>query len=51
METKSLWYKVLVARYDEVGGSVVDGGRGGLVWWNNLNNIRGGGWFGSWSLV
>lgn len=42
MENRSLWYKVLLARYGEVGGSIAEGGRFNSVWWNNLINIRRG---------
>jgi len=42
MESRSLWYKVLVARYGEVGDSIVEGGRFNSVWWNNLITITRG---------
>lgn len=42
MENRSLWYKVLPARYGEVGGNIAEGGRFNSVWWNNLINIRQG---------
>lgn len=40
VENRSFWYKVLVARYGEVVGSIAEGGRFNSVWWNNLINIR-----------
>jgi len=42
VDSRSLWYRVLVARYNDVGESIVDRDKGGPVWWNDLNNIRGG---------
>jgi len=42
MENRSLWYKVLMARYGEVGGSIAEGGRFNSVWWNNLITMRRG---------
>jgi hypothetical protein len=41
-ERESFWYKVLCARFGEVGGRLRFGGRGGSVWWKNLNNVREG---------
>jgi len=38
----SLWYRVLVARYGEVGGCLAEEGRANSVWWNNLINIKSG---------
>jgi len=45
-----LWYRVLVARYGEEGGTIGDEGRLDLVWWNNLSSIRKGDgkWVESW---
>lgn len=42
MENRTLWYKILVARYGEVGGSITEGGMFNSVWWNNLTTIRRG---------
>jgi len=42
VESRSLWYKVLVARYGEVGGSTAEGESFNSVWWNNLITIRQG---------
>ncbi|KEH15507.1 hypothetical protein MTR_0912s0020 [Medicago truncatula] len=46
------WYRVLVARYGEVGGRLEVGGRSCSSWWREVGRIRdgggdyGGGWFG-----
>ena len=46
-----LWYRVLAARYGELGGRLEDGGRSGSCWWREASRIRdrgvGGesGWF------
>jgi len=32
-ENESLWYRVLVAKYGEEGGRLVDGGRSDSAWW------------------
>jgi len=50
-ENMSLWYRVLTARYGEVGGKIAEEGRFNSVWWNNLINVKngvdvgGGSWF------
>jgi hypothetical protein len=51
VEKEGLWYQVLKARYGEVGGRLVEGGRDSSIWWRMLSDIRGGlsvraeGWF------
>ncbi|XP_024636485.1 uncharacterized protein [Medicago truncatula] len=51
VENRSLWYRVLFARYGEVGGKIAEHGRFNSVWWNNLINVKngdgvgGGSWF------
>ena len=44
VDNRSLWYKVLTARYGEVGGIniTVEEWRFNSVWWNNLINIKNG---------
>ena len=42
MEVRSLWYRVLVARYGEVGGCLAKEGKANSVSWNNLINIKSG---------
>ena len=37
-----LWYRVLKARYGEVGGRIREGGRDSSVWWTMLCRIREG---------
>jgi len=52
IENRILWYRVLSARYGEVGGKIAEEGRFNSVWWNNLTNVKngaavgGGRWFG-----
>ena len=41
-ERDRLWYRVLAARYGEVGGRICVGGRLYLVWWKNLSDISEG---------
>jgi len=31
-----LWYRVLAAKYGEVGGRIAEGGRGASAWWEGL---------------
>jgi len=51
VENMSLWFRVLLDRYGEVGGKVAEEGRFNSVWWNNLINVKngagvgGGRWF------
>ncbi|KEH25616.1 hypothetical protein MTR_6g033030 [Medicago truncatula] len=51
LERRSLWYRVLVARYGEEDGRLEVGGRSGSSWWREIAKIRdgldgvGGGWF------
>jgi len=44
VDHESLWYTVLVARYDQEGGRVSEGGWLGSSWWKQILSIcRGGG--------
>jgi len=52
VDREGLWYKVLVDRYDEEDGTVLDGGRRASFWWREVVHLRGssgggvgGGWF------
>ena len=51
VENRSLWYRVLSAKYGEVGSKIVEEGRFNSVWWNSLINVKngagggGGRWF------
>jgi len=42
IDKEGLWYKVLKARYSEVGGRLQEGGRHGSSWWKTLCQIRSG---------
>jgi len=42
VDRESVWHRVLVARYGEVGGRVLAGGRGGSSWWRDISRIRNG---------
>jgi len=50
VENRSLWYRVLVVRYGEVGGCVAEEGKVNYVLWNNLIGIKSGvgGGVGRW---
>lgn len=37
-----MWYKVLVVRYGELGGCLMDRGRLNSIWWNNLISFKEG---------
>ncbi|MCI06294.1 cysteine-rich receptor-like protein kinase, partial [Trifolium medium] len=37
-----LWYRVLVARYDEAAGRLAVGGRSDSLWWREVSKIRDG---------
>jgi hypothetical protein len=51
VDRSGFWYRVLVARYGEVGGRLEVGGRSCSSWWREVGRIRdgggdiGGGWF------
>jgi len=51
VDREGLWYRVLVARYGELGGRLEVGGRSGSSWWREVGRIHGGdgdiggGWF------
>lgn len=51
VDRAGLWYMVLVARYGEEDGTILEGGRRASVWWRELVRVRdsgrgvGGGWF------
>ena len=42
MDKEGLWYRVLKARYGEVGGRIREGDRYALVWWNMICRVRDG---------
>ena len=50
-EKEGLWYRVLKARYREVGGRVREGGQHDSLWWRSVCSVRGrvnegvGSWF------
>lgn len=45
VDKEGLWYRVLKARYGEVGGCIVEGGRNVSRWWRMICNVREGrGW-------
>ncbi|KEH34160.1 hypothetical protein MTR_3g462420 [Medicago truncatula] len=52
VDREGLWYRVLVARYDEACGRLEVGRRSGSTWWPEVGRIRDGdgamgeGWFG-----
>jgi hypothetical protein len=51
VDRRGLWYRMLVARYGEEVGRLVDGGQSGSLWWMEVVKIldgvgiAGGGWF------
>jgi len=45
VEKERLWYRVLSARYGEVGGRLLDGGRLALAWWCVIASLRREAWF------
>ena len=45
VEKESLWYRVLVARYGEEGGRLLDGGRTASAWWRAIAALRSEVWF------
>jgi len=47
VEKESLWYRVLVARYGEEGGRLLDGGRTASAWWRAIDALRSEAWFGT----
>jgi hypothetical protein len=42
VDKEGLWYRVLKARYGEVGRWLQEGGRQGSSWWRMLCQIHGG---------
>ena len=50
LDKEGLLYRVLKARYREVGGRLVEGWRDSSIWWQMVSGIRGGVGlgFGSW---
>jgi len=50
LDKEGLLYRVLKARYREVGGRLVEGWRDSSMWWRMVSGIRGGVGlgFGSW---
>ena len=45
LDKEGLWYRVLKARYREVGGRLKEGGSDSSMWWRMVSGIRGGvGW-------
>ncbi|XP_024640465.1 uncharacterized protein [Medicago truncatula] len=47
VEKESLWYRVLVARYGEEGGRLLDGGRTASAWWRAIATLHSEAWFGT----
>ena len=45
METDSLWYRVMSARYGVKDDRVCVGGRDGSLWWRDISNLRADGWY------
>ena len=41
-EKDGLWYRVLRARYGEVGGRIQEGGRDSSMWWRTICHVREG---------
>jgi len=41
-DKEGLWYRVLKARYGEVGGRLQEGGRNSSAWWRMLSSVREG---------
>jgi len=50
VDKEGLWYRVLKARYGEVGGRLKEGGRDSSLWWRMISSIRRGVgvWEGGW---
>jgi len=44
VEKESLWYRVLLARYGEEGGRLLDGGRTTSAWWRTIAALRKEAW-------
>ena len=42
VDKDGLWYRVLKARYGEVGGRIKEGGRNSSRWWRSICNVREG---------
>jgi hypothetical protein len=42
VDKTGLWYRVLAARYGEVAGRVLAGGRRASPWWREISRIRDG---------
>ncbi|KEH37467.1 hypothetical protein MTR_2g038700 [Medicago truncatula] len=42
VDKNGLWYRVLKARYGEIGGMVKEGGRHSSRWWRMICNVRDG---------
>ncbi|MCI63048.1 receptor-like kinase, partial [Trifolium medium] len=42
VDKTGLWYRVLVARYGDEAGRVMDRGRRGSSWWKEIVRIRDG---------
>ena len=42
MDKEGLLYRVVKARYGEVGGSIMEGGRNASRWWRMICNVREG---------
>ena len=41
-EKEELWYRVLKARYGEVGGRIKEGGNNASLWWRMIYHVRKG---------
>ena len=46
VDREGLWYRVLVARYNEEDGVLKDEGRPSSVWWREVARVRDGGGVG-----
>jgi hypothetical protein len=42
VDKEGLWYRILKARYGEVGGCIMDGGRNASRWWRMICNVKEG---------
>ena len=42
IDKEGLWYRVLKARYEELGGRLRERGRHDSLWWRSICRVRGG---------
>jgi len=45
VNSSSLWFRVLAARYGVEGGRLQGGGRAASMWWRDIFALRQAGWF------